>query len=47
MSAFILFCSGILGELVFKLGDVREQQFARLTQSVRRLTRPHVNGGPA
>lgn len=32
MSAFILVCSGALGELVYKLGDVREREFSRLTE---------------
>ena len=31
-SALILFASGALGELVYKLGDVREREFAKLTQ---------------
>ncbi len=30
--AFMLVCSGMLGELVYKLGDIRESDFARLTQ---------------
>ena len=34
ISAFILVCAGVLGELVFKLGDVREQDFSRLTGKV-------------
>ena len=34
MSAFILISGGVLGELVYKLGDMREQEFARLTQQV-------------
>ena len=34
ISAFTLVCSGILGELVFKVGDLREQDFARLTQKI-------------
>jgi glycosyltransferase involved in cell wall biosynthesis len=34
MSAFILVCSGMLGELAYKLGDVREQEFSRLTTRV-------------
>ena len=34
MSAFILVCGGMLGELIFKLGDIREDQFSRLTASV-------------
>jgi glycosyltransferase involved in cell wall biosynthesis len=31
-SAFILFCSGALGELVYNLSGMREHDFARLTQ---------------
>jgi glycosyltransferase involved in cell wall biosynthesis len=34
MSAGILVLSGALGEMVYRLGDVREQQFSRLTQRV-------------
>ena len=34
MGAFILVCAGVLGELVFKLGDLREATFARLTGRV-------------
>ena len=33
-SAFILFCSGALGELVYNLSGMRELDFARLTQRV-------------
>ena len=33
-SAFISMLSGALGELVYKLGDLREHDFARLTQRV-------------
>lgn len=33
-SALILFFSGALGELVFKFGDIREREFARLTERV-------------
>jgi glycosyltransferase involved in cell wall biosynthesis len=33
-SAFILFCGGILGELIYRAGDVREQDFSRLTGTV-------------
>jgi glycosyltransferase involved in cell wall biosynthesis len=33
-SAIILICSGAMGELVYKLGDVREHRFTRLTQRV-------------
>ena len=32
--ALIMICSGVLGELIYKLGDLRERQFSRLTQSV-------------
>jgi len=31
-SAMLLLCSGALGELIYKLGDVREHEFSRLTQ---------------
>jgi glycosyltransferase involved in cell wall biosynthesis len=34
MGAFILACGGVLGELAYKLGDVREQDFSRLTGKV-------------
>jgi glycosyltransferase involved in cell wall biosynthesis len=34
-SAIILMGSGVLGELVYKLGDVREQEFSGLTQQIR------------
>jgi hypothetical protein len=37
-SAFILFTAGAFGELVFKLGDVRDYDFSRLTQ---RISPPH------
>jgi glycosyltransferase involved in cell wall biosynthesis len=33
-SAFLLICGGALAELVYKLGDVREVEFSRLTQKV-------------
>jgi glycosyltransferase involved in cell wall biosynthesis len=33
-SALISICSGALGELVYKLGDVREHDFSRLTEHV-------------
>lgn len=33
-SAFILICGGALAELVYKVGDVREFEFSRLTQQV-------------
>ena len=33
--ALILACGGVLGELIFKLGDLREQDFARLTRTIR------------
>jgi glycosyltransferase involved in cell wall biosynthesis len=31
MSAFILLCGGILGELIYGFGDLRERDFSRLT----------------
>jgi glycosyltransferase involved in cell wall biosynthesis len=31
-SSFILVCGGAVGELIYKLGDMREHEFARLTQ---------------
>jgi glycosyltransferase involved in cell wall biosynthesis len=34
-SAFMLVCSGALGELVYNLGDMRDHEFARLTQTLR------------
>lgn len=40
-SAFILVCSGALGELVYNLGDMRDHEFARLTQTLR-LKAVHV-----
>jgi glycosyltransferase involved in cell wall biosynthesis len=33
-SALILACSGAVGELVYKMGDMRPTEFARLTESV-------------
>ncbi len=40
MSAFILFCSGALGELVYKLGDLRDQEFSALTQRLGLRSQP-------
>jgi glycosyltransferase involved in cell wall biosynthesis len=37
--ALVLICGGVLGELIFKLGDVRERQFSRLTENVWRASR--------
>lgn len=34
IAAIILICGGVLGELVYKLGDVRDQHFSRLTSGV-------------
>ena len=34
-SAFMLVCSGALGELIYNLGDMRDHEFARLTQKLR------------
>ncbi len=33
-TAFILMCGGVLGELVYKLGDIHEHDFAALTEKV-------------
>ena len=40
-SALILVCAGILGELTYKLGDMREHEFSRLTE--RRWNGPAVD----
>jgi glycosyltransferase involved in cell wall biosynthesis len=40
-AAFIMVCSGALGELVYNLGDVRDHEFARLTQRLR-MRGPYV-----
>ena len=33
--AFLLVFAGALGELIYNLGDLRDHQFARLTQHLR------------
>jgi hypothetical protein len=33
-SAFILVSGGVLGELIYRAGDVRDQDFSRLTGTV-------------
>lgn len=40
-SAIILIASGAIGELVYKLGDLREHEFSSLTE---RLTVPRISG---
>jgi len=40
-SAFILFCGGVLGELIYHSGDVRDQDFSRLTGTVW-SSKPHA-----
>jgi len=35
VGALIMISSGVLGELIYKLGDMREHEFSRLTQKVR------------
>jgi hypothetical protein len=47
MSSFILVCGGMLGELTFKLGDLREQDFSRLTSRVWDTTPTGPNRGAA
>jgi glycosyltransferase involved in cell wall biosynthesis len=39
-SAFIFICAGALGELVYKLGDLREAEFSALTQRLGLRSRP-------
>jgi hypothetical protein len=39
-SAFIFICAGALGELTYKLGDLREAEFSALTQRLGLRTRP-------
>jgi glycosyltransferase involved in cell wall biosynthesis len=34
LSALILVCAGAIGELIYKTGDLRESEFARLTQRI-------------
>lgn len=34
-SAFIMLCSGALGELIYNLGDIRDHDYASLTQQLR------------
>jgi glycosyltransferase involved in cell wall biosynthesis len=34
-AAFLLVCAGALGELIYNLGDMRDHEFARLTQHLR------------
>jgi len=40
MSAFILICGGVLGELIYRSGDVRDQDYSRLTGKIWRID-PH------
>lgn len=44
-SAFMMVCSGALGELVYNLGDMRDHEFARLTQKLR-MRPAHVETQP-
>jgi glycosyltransferase involved in cell wall biosynthesis len=39
-SAFIFICAGALGELIYKLGDLREAEFSALTQRLGLRSRP-------
>jgi hypothetical protein len=39
-SAFIFICAGALGELAYKLGDLREAEFSALTQRLGLRSRP-------
>jgi len=40
MSGIMLVCAGALGELVFKVGDMREHEFSRLTERVWGVSTP-------
>jgi hypothetical protein len=44
-SGMILLCSGALAELIYSRGDVRDTEFFRLTQTIRRhhLDAPRLN----
>ena len=44
-SALMMVCSGALGELVYNLGDMRDHEFARLTQKLR-MRPAHVETQP-
>jgi glycosyltransferase involved in cell wall biosynthesis len=46
-SAVILMCAGALGELTYKLGDLREQEFSALTQRLGLRTRPNGRSATA
>jgi hypothetical protein len=41
-SAFIFICAGALGELTYKLGDLREAEFSALTQHLGLRSRPRA-----
>jgi glycosyltransferase involved in cell wall biosynthesis len=41
-SAFIFICAGALGELAYKLGDLREAEFSALTQRLGLRSRPRA-----
>jgi glycosyltransferase involved in cell wall biosynthesis len=47
MSAFILICGGVLGELIYRAGDVRDLDFSRLTEKVWRSESRRVYGDGA
>jgi glycosyltransferase involved in cell wall biosynthesis len=44
-SAFMLACSGVMGELIYNLGDMRDNEFAQLTQKLR-MRGPYVETKP-
>jgi glycosyltransferase involved in cell wall biosynthesis len=44
-AAAMLLCAGAVGELIYKLGDLREHDFSRLTESVL-IAPPGVKEGP-
>jgi glycosyltransferase involved in cell wall biosynthesis len=46
-SAMILLCSGALAELIYSRGDIRDNEFFRLTQTVRRHPSDVANDKPS
>jgi glycosyltransferase involved in cell wall biosynthesis len=46
-SGMILLCSGALAELIYSRGDIRDSEFFRLTQTVRRQRTDSANARPS
>jgi hypothetical protein len=45
-SAMILLCSGALAELIYSRGDIRDNEFFRLTQTIQRRRGEGSNARP-